>query len=77
MINPWLNENATYEQIRNAARQRLVRDRQAGGALKTLADRLGPQLARHVTDSGLKGDPCQECGEQWPCQKVVFILTPK
>ena len=49
-----LNENATYEQIRDAARQRLTADRNAGGTRKARADRLGHELTRHVTAAGDK-----------------------
>lgn len=70
-----LNEAASYEQIRDAARQRLTKDRQAGGARKTRADRLGPKLARHVTSTGDKGDPCIACGRAWPCGTIRVILA--
>ena len=72
-----LNENASYEQIRNAARQRLSADRAAGGRGEVRADRLGPELTRHVTAAREKGDPCIACGRAWPCGTIRFILSPK
>jgi hypothetical protein len=69
------NENATYEQIRSAARQRLTADRKAGGIRKVRADKLGPILAHHVTDTATKGEPCVTCGEDWPCLTIRTILS--
>ena len=72
----WLNEDASYEQIRNAARQRLTTDRAAGGSRKARADQHGPALARHVTASGHKRDPCSACGQEWPCDTIRIIPAP-
>lgn len=72
-----LNQDATYEQIRTAARQRLTADRNAGGSRKQRADKLGPVLARHVTNTGAKSEPCAACGEDWPCDTIRLILSPR
>lgn len=72
-----LDETRTYAQIREDARARIDADQAAGGdraAQVQVHERL---WGEHVAATGEKGDPCQSCGNAWPCWALGGILAPE
>lgn len=63
----WLDPRWTYDQTVAEARRRIAADRDRGGPYAPFAELNEQILSEHTPRSGLKGTPCNECGEPWPC----------
>lgn len=72
----WLDERATYLQIRADAWQRLDEDREAGGDRRAFTASLRDEFDDHVTATSEKQSPCLKCGESWPCSYIRLVLAP-
>ena len=69
-------EGHDYWYIRMQTLALITRDQERGGDYAFFASHDSEILRAHDTATRTVGDPCEECGDPWPCPMVRSIAAP-